>query len=138
MEIFKIIPETFFNLLSGKNRSLYLETVFEVFKAYEQGFILGMDKGLAQQVIVDFLDVHPELLSSEVEGEETEDEEEVQEESTRDRANHILRRLEECEWIDIDVNNDYQEILNFRDYAITIIEALKTITQDSFYGQDDE
>ncbi len=56
----------------------------------------------------------------------------------REKANQLLRRFEEAEWIDIDVTNDYVEILNFRDYAITIIEALKTISQDTFYGYDDD
>ncbi len=137
MEIFKIIPESFFNLLSGKNRSLYLETIFEVFKAYEQGSILGMDKQIAQQVIIDFLDIHPELFDKDQDEEEN-NEDFDSTDNLRDTANRILRRLEECEWIDIDVTNDYIEILNFRDYSITIIEALKSITQDSFYGFDDE
>jgi hypothetical protein len=35
--------------------------------------------------------------------------------------------MEECGWIDLDVTNDYIEILNFRDYAITFIEALLQI-----------
>ncbi|MBU1145522.1 MAG: hypothetical protein KJ971_06685 [Firmicutes bacterium] len=130
MELFKIIPEKFFNLLSGKNQELYVNSLFEIFKAYEQGSILGMDKQIAQQVIMDYLEMNPL--------EEGEDSDFDQETSIRDKANQILRRLEECEWIDIDVNNDYVEVLNFRDYAITIIEALKTISQDTFYGYDEE
>ena len=47
--------------------------------------------------------------------------------SSREKANFILRRMEECGWIDIDVTNDYMEVLNFRDYAITVIEALLQI-----------
>ncbi|MBN2504060.1 MAG: hypothetical protein JXB20_01830 [Bacilli bacterium] len=128
MELFQIIPANFFNLLSGKNQSLYVNTLFEVFKAYEQGSILGMDKQIAQQVIIEYLEMHP-----------TEEVDEVEADATiRDKANQILRRYEECEWIDVDVNNDYVEILNFRDYAITVIEALKSINQDVMYGYEDE
>jgi len=131
MEIFKVIPENFFNLLTGKNQELYINALFEVFKAYEQGSILGMDKRNAQQAIVDYLEIHPELVYI--------DEENQEEDATyREKASQILRRFEECEWIDIDVNNDYVEILNFRDYAITIIEAMKNITQDTYYGFDDD
>ncbi len=126
MDVFNIIPNNFFNLLSGKNRSNYVNCLLELFRVYEQGSILGMDKNVARQAITDYLDIHP--LE-----EELEDSEEGIELTNRDRANQILRRLEKTEWIDIDVNNDYEEIINFRDYSITIIEALKDIANDSFY-----
>jgi hypothetical protein len=128
MELFEIIPTNFFNLFSGKNQTLYVNALFEVFKAYEQGSILGMDKQVAQQVVIDYLEMHPHSEVDEIEVDA----------SNRDKANQILRRFEECEWIDIDVNNDYVEILNFRDYAITVIEALRAVTQDNYYGYDDE
>ena len=130
MELFDFIPKNFFSLLSSKNHKLYVACLMEVFKTYEQGSILGMDRGIAVDVIQEYLDLYTDLA---------EDEEEFEQEaSLREKANHIIRRMEECGWIDIDVTNDYEEILNFRDYAITIIEALKNIAQDDFYGYDDE
>ena len=131
MRVFDIIPNNFFNLLSGKNKSIYINCLLELFRVYEQGSILGMDKDLARQVIIDYLDINP--LDEELEEIDTETEL-----SNRDRANQILRRLEKTEWIDIDVNNNYEEILNFRDYAITIIEALKDIANDSYYNDEEE
>ncbi|MFA7561462.1 MAG: Wadjet anti-phage system protein JetA family protein [Candidatus Izemoplasmatales bacterium] len=130
MNIFEIVPRQFFSVLSSKNQEIYVSCILEIFKVYEQGSILGVDKNIAKQAIVDYLDINPLL--------EELDEENETEMTNRDRANQILRRLEECEWIDIDVNNDYEEILNFRDYAITIIEALKEIGADSYYGEDTE
>lgn len=129
MDIFKIIPQNFFSLLNSKNQTIYIRCIFAVYKAYEQGSILGMDKTIAQQAIIDEL----ETIAEDVNIEDTDESA-----NNRDKANSILRRMEECEWIDIDVNNDYVEILNFRDYAITIIQALKNISQDTFYGYDDE
>ena len=129
MDVFKVIPQNFFSLLNSKNQALYVRCVFATYKAYEQGSVLGMDKLIAQQAIIDELEQLDDAL--EIEGVESNI-------STRDKANAILRRMEECEWIDIDINNDYVEIMNFRDYAITIIQALKNISQDSFYGYDDE
>lgn len=128
MNIFEIIPKQFFSVLSSKNQEIYVSCILEIFKVYEQGSILGVDKNIARQAVVDYLDLNP--LQEEL------DEDNEIEMTNRDRANQILRRLEECEWIDIDVNNDYEEILNFRDYAITIIDALKDIGADSFYGED--
>lgn len=126
MDVFNIIPSNFFGLLAGKNRRLYVNCLLELFRVYEQGSILGMDKEIARQAIVDYLDINP--IDQAIE-----DDEEDVDWTNRDRANQILRRLEKLEWIDIDVNNNYEEILNFRDYAITIIEALKDISSDSFY-----
>ncbi len=128
MDLFNIVPTNFFNLLTGKNQALYIGALFEVFKAYEQGSVLGMDKQIAQQVIIEYLELNPDAEVEDVDIDAT----------IREKANMILRRLEECEWIDVDVNNDYVEILNFRDYAITIIEALKLVTTDTGYGIDEE
>ena len=129
MDIFKIIPQNFFSLLNSKNQNIYVNCIFSVYKAYEQGSILGMDKSIAQQAIIDELDAMAVNVEIDDIDETT---------NNRDKANAILRRMEECEWVDIDVNNDYVEILNFRDYAITIIQALKNISQDTFYGYDNE
>lgn len=131
MEIYKLIPNNFFSIVNCKNQELYVKCLFEVFKTYEQGSILGMDKSIAQQIILDLLDEAPSDMV--IEG--NDDEEPL---DNRGKAAAILRRFEDCGWIDVDVNNDYVEILNFRDYAITVIQALKTISQDTFYGYDDE
>ena len=131
MNLFDLVPKQFFNLLTGKNQKIYVNCILELFKVYEQGSILGIDKQIGRQAIIDYLDLYP--LEEELES----DEEELSL-NNKDRANQILRRLEEAEWIDIDVNNDYEEILNFRDYAITIIEALKEISTDTYYGESSE
>lgn len=124
MDLYSVIPKQFFNLLSSKNQSVYVACILELYKAYEQGSILGMEKTIARQVLTDYFELNPLHEELEVSDEE-------QEVTNRDRVNHILRRLEECEWIDSDVNNDYEELINFRDYSITIIQALRDITADS-------
>ncbi len=129
MELFQLIPNNFFSLLNSKNQEVYVKSLLAVYQQYEQGSILGMDKSMAHQVISDILDALPADVV--VEGEE-----DIMD--VKGKASAILRRFEECGWIDIDVNNDYVEILNFRDYAITIIQALSSIKQDNHYGYDDE
>ena len=44
MELFKIIPDNFFSLLSSKNKAVYAGCIIEAFKIYEEGSILGIDK----------------------------------------------------------------------------------------------
>ena len=120
MELFKIIPDNFFSLLSSKNKALYAGCIVEAFKIYEEGSILGIDKKLVVEVLTDYLDKEAEEIVEM-------DLQDGDKPSSRDKANFILRRMEECGWIDVDVTNDYMEILNFRDYAITVIEALLQI-----------
>ena len=121
MDLFKVIPDNFFSLLSSKNKNLYAGCIIEAFKIYEEGSILGIDKKLVVEVLTDYLETQTEdIIDMEVSDDESKP-------SNRYKANFILRRMEECGWIDVDVTNDYVEILNFRDYAITVIEALLQI-----------
>ena len=121
MELFKIIPDNFFSILSSKNKALYAGCIIEAFKIYEEGSILGIDKKIVVEVLTDYLDKEMEEIDD-MEVSETGDKP-----SSRDKANFVLRRMEECGWIDVDVTNDYIEVLNFRDYAITFTEALMQI-----------
>lgn len=121
MDLFKIVPDNFFSLLNSKNKALYAGCIIEAFKIYEEGSILGIDKKIVVEVLSDYLEHdNEEIVDMDLE-------DEIEKVTPRDKANFVLRRMEDCGWIDIDVTNDYVEILNFRDYAITFIEALLQI-----------
>ncbi|HOO44514.1 MAG TPA: hypothetical protein PKU69_05525, partial [Bacillota bacterium] len=83
MDLYNVIPKQFFSLLASKNQSVYVGAILDIYKAYEQGSILGMDKTIARQVVIDYLELNP--LDEELEGTEAE-----QEITNRDRASHIL------------------------------------------------
>lgn len=122
MEIFKIIPDNFFSLLSSPNKAVYAGCIMEAFKVYEDSSILGIEKKIVVEVLTDYLE--NEFFNTDNEDIEREEGQEI---SARDKANYVLRRMQECGWIDIDVTNDYVEVLNFTDYAISITEALLQI-----------
>lgn len=132
MDIFEIIPDKFFSLLSSKNKRLYVLAIIETFKVYEMGSILGIDKKIVVDDLTHFLECQNTQYS-----EEDSDSEDFEIESKRDLANFILRRMEDCGWIYIDVTNEYIEILNFSDYAITIIEALLEIEPYQYDADSD-
>lgn len=129
MDFFGVIPESFFSLLSSKNKRIYLACILQSFKTYETGSILGIEKKIIVDDLINFLDGHTYLYDV-----EDEEDEESNPQSKRELANYILRRMEECGWIYIDVTNDYEEILNFSDVAIIICEAL--INAYPTYGSD--
>ncbi len=135
MDFFGMIPDNFFSLLASKNKRIYLASIIQSFKTYETGSILGIEKKIVADDLVNYLDNSSYLYDI-----EDEEDEESNPQSKRELANYILRRMEECGWIYIDVTNDYEEILNFSDIAITICEALITaypMVADS-YGDENE
>ena len=120
MDLFDMVQDNFFSLLSSKNKRIYLASILQVFKVYETGTILGIEKKIVVDDLTYFLDSNSQYLYDV----EDEEDEEANPQSKRELANYILRRMEECGWIYVDVTNDYIEILNFTDVAITICEAL--------------
>ena len=130
MDLFDMVPDNFFSILSSKNKRLYLACLVESFKIYESGSILGIDKKILADELTHYLETKKFDFDIEEEGktEEDLDEDVVDAKSSiRSLAYLVLRRFEECGWIYIDVNSDYQEILNFTDAGITIIEAIMQI-----------
>ena len=134
MDLFNIIPENFFSLLSSKNKRIYSASILEVFKIYESASTTGIEKKIVLDELVNFLDNNKYNYDAE----DTLDEE-ANPKSNRDLANYILRRLEECGWIYVDITNDYEEILNFTNAGIIISEALLQLSgkdYDDNYEED--
>lgn len=129
MDIFDLIPENFFSILSSKNKRLYVRALIECFRIYETGSILGVDKKMVADELANFLEHHDNYNYDSSEDEVDNLDEDVLEAKTSKRslAYYILRKFEECGWIYVDVDGDYQEILNFTDAGITITEALMQI-----------
>ncbi len=128
MDLFDIIPENFFTLLAGKNKRLYLACLIEAFKTYETGSILGIDKKVVVDELCEYLDNHRNLVFSREDSEDNidEDEEEASK-SSRSLAYFVLRRFEQTGWIYIDITGDYEEILNFTDSGISMVEAIMNL-----------
>ncbi len=142
MDIFDLIPDNFFSILSSKNKRLYVACLIETFRIYENGSILGTDKKMLADELAHFLEHHESYRYDSSEDEKIDEIDEDIEEaknSKRSLAYYVLRKFEECGWIYIDVDNDYQEILNFTDAGITIMEALMQINpnyENSSYNND--
>lgn len=147
MDLFDIIQENFFSILSSKNKRLYVASLIATFKIYEMGSILGINKRDVADELTNFLEKSSYQFDS-LDEDENELDEDITEakDSKRSLAYYILRKFEECGWIYVDVNNDYEEILNFTDAGITITEALMQINpiysirdaipQDDYFDED--
>ena len=133
MDFFDMVPDNFFSLLASKNKRIYLASILQVFKVYETGTILGIDKKIVVDDLVYFLETNSSYLYDA----ENEDDEESNPKNKRELSNYILRRMEECGWIYVDVTNDYVEVLNFSDAAITFCEAILNAYPQVEYGDQE-
>lgn len=129
MEYSSILPQNFFNLFQSKHRDLYLETLIRIYEKYETGSILGMPKDDARDIVELLLEEKKVGLS------DFKDEDpDCDIPDYRELANYFLRRLEQTGWVTIDVTNDYLEVLNFTDPAISITLALIEIKKTANYS----
>ena len=71
MDFFGMIPDNFFSLLASKNKRIYLASIIQSFKTYETGSILGIEKKIVVDDLVNYLDNSSYLYD--IEDEEDED-----------------------------------------------------------------
>lgn len=81
--------------------------------------------GVEREILVDTLSNYFENLEESI----FKDEEEVIS-GARNSANFIIRKLNECGWIDIETNNNYVQTVNLFDYAIIFIESMDKLTRN--------
>ncbi len=133
MDFFSRIPGDFFLLLSSKNKEIYLSCLLVVFDAYEKGRIIGIERSLAVDLLeehltfykqdLDMSDDEPQIIIDDISNETEED-------KIRDKATFVLRKMIKYGWIQTDIMPDLTEYLNFPDYAITFLSAIKQIIRE--------
>jgi hypothetical protein len=79
---------------------------------------MGFDvtKEEAMEELVDYFDESPDL---------EEDDEITQ--TPREKANYVLNRLYQTGWIVLETDNDYNDLVSFRYYALTVLEGFDKI-----------
>ncbi len=122
--LFDIIPENFFGPLAAPGKRVYWECICRLFAVTSKQLSFGVER----DVLVDDLQYY---FESSMAAELPEDElEETKGLNSRDKANFMLRRLESYGWIYVDVDYSYVQRVNFRDYAVQIIKALLTVSEE--------
>lgn len=116
MKLFDVIPKKFFNILSSPNKEIYADCIFLMYEIMHNFTSFGVER----DILVDALTNYFETIDEE--NIFVEDEEVVN--GARNRANLIIRKLNDCGWIDIETNHNYIQFINFYDYAISFIETM--------------
>lgn len=118
--MFHIIDEHFFVPLASPNRTVYWECICKLFSVMDYQLSFGMER----DVLVEELQYYFEQAqAAELEGEE------VEGKPARDKANWMLRKLENYGWIDIETDKSYVQRVNFKEYAVKVIRTLLEIAE---------
>lgn len=118
MRLFDIIPDNFFSVLSSKNKGIYLDALFVLRKAYKQQMLIKKEDLVSMLV----QDLEDRLM-------DIEDEDDApKEKNLSSMAYFLLRRLEDCGWIEREyAQNTFEEYVMVYDYSIKLLNTLYDI-----------
>lgn len=121
MNLFDILPENLFSILSSPNKKIYIDALFVIRECFAQE--MTIEKRVLATAIASKME--DELLQMQVE-------EDISEEinnSLSERAYYILRRLKDTGWIEVEIENrNFEEDVILPDYTIEILNLLYTLT----------
>lgn len=123
VKLFEIIPENFFHPLASRNKIVYWECICCLYRVTSAQLSFGVERDVLVDELVYYFDSN---MAADLEDEE----EEGSSKSSRDKANLILRKLERYGWIYTDVDYNYVQRINFRDYAVRVIQSLLSLEQE--------
>lgn len=121
MNIFNIVPNNFFNILSSKNKEMYYDCLKILQSLYDSKMGFSITKEEAIDAILEYFDDIEKFEIDSDEGEKI---------VARERANYILDKFEKTGWITVETSNDYIDMINFRYYSLTVLESLDRICQE--------
>lgn len=116
MKLFDIIPDKFFSILASTNKEIYSDCLFILYSELKNNTSFGVDREIVIQTLVDYFEgaTDKDLFYEEEESAKT----------SRDKANLVIRRLNECGWVDIETTTSYKQIVNFTDFSIPFLDTM--------------
>lgn len=88
MKVFESLPQNFFSILSSKNKEIYADCLFILYKVVSSNTSFGIEREIVAEALIDYFE--------DLEDKDIFSEEDSTIKSSREEANFILRRLEEC------------------------------------------
>lgn len=129
LNLFSYIPENFFNVLSGKYKSVYADLLYEIYKIYRETIYL-IDKELIIDLFCDIIEDYSKLI--------TDDEELVEYKTLREKANYFFRKFRDYGWLTEEQMMNHTWKVSIPDYSLRILETFVKITsghQEEFRGR---
>lgn len=124
MNLFDVIPENLFSILSSPNKKIYIEALFVIKEYFKQ------EMSMPKEEIAIAITSKMEDKILEIKVEEEDEGEEKIDNSLSSRAYYILRRLKWAGWIEFEIQgNNFEEDIILPDYSIDIINLLYSLTK---------
>ena len=132
MELFDILPSNYFSIFSGKNRTIYAESLIVLFELLQndealinkQDYLKALKDKRAN--FIDKLDYTAEDLSFLEQGEDI-----LVNQNVASKAAFIIRRLEETGWINVAIDPEtFEETIILPQYSISLLRAFNDIITD--------
>ncbi|MFC5404312.1 Wadjet anti-phage system protein JetA family protein [Cohnella soli] len=140
MKLFDILPDYFFQLLTGSNKRLYAEAVLSIYElSKDQRFGIRLDvlRDLLQEIVESYQALGEELVTDdENEGlgespavEQATERQFTLEEAARMQANSMLRRLQTLGWIDVEVREHFQQYVVLPHYSSRMLALFQELCE---------
>lgn len=120
--VFDIIPNNFFSILSSNNKKIYANSIFIMFNYLGKGNSFGANK---DDIVALLTEYYNNILDDIYLDEDTF----IEVKTSREKALATLRRLKQCGWIFEEDDANYEVKLNFTYYSIPLIKTLLDIKQ---------
>ena len=130
MNLFSVIPEKLFSVLSSPLKEFYSDILFLVYEQYMLTSF-SIEREVMIDIISDYIETKQDndFFNSSLEDEIWN--ESLQDSNTaRDRASFVLRKLESHGWITIETYSNYQQHINLNDYSIKILDILDKVRKN--------
>ena len=123
--LFDTLPDNFFAVLSSPNKQLYWECIFKLYNVMSTQLSFGVKR---EDIIDELIYYFDSDLALDIEEDAETGNTQKSSRDSRDKAGFVLRKLQDCGWISIEVNNSHEQRINFLDYAIELIKTLISIS----------
>ena len=120
MNIFDIVPQELFSVLSSPNKAVYSDALLVLYDAFQENLKIPRDTLFS--MIRNRLE--NALIYSSFEDEGIEEEESY---DLSGKSRFLIRKLKEKGWVDIERDDDFTEFIIIPEYSIRIIELLKSL-----------
>lgn len=125
MQLFEILGDNFFKPLTSKYHDIFADCLIIIYETYNNELSYGVDK----EYIIDKLVTYFEnKQSSDI---VFEDDTESIAITPREKAQAIIRKLKDCNWIELEQSLEYKTLITLLSHSVTIIQSLRSITKNN-------
>lgn len=131
MRLFTILPDNFFSILSSKNKDIYAEALLVLYHSLQTDELAIKKSDFIRTLRDKYRDILLALDLKEEDEVAEEDADEIKQDELPSKAAFVVRRLEECGWIDVEIDpTSFDEYLALPNYTIAFLTLLDELTSD--------